>query len=165
MRIAFYPGSFDPPTNGHVDVLRAALVLADEVVVGIGRHPSKPGFLPFDERRALIGEIARGIDGEGAGEGCVSVVAFEGLVVEAARENGATLLVRGLRDGTDLDYEMQMSGMNGAMAPDVRTVFVPAAAATRHITATLVRQIHAMGGDVAPFVPPATLAALARHAT
>lgn len=161
MRIAFYPGSFDPPTNGHVDVLAAALALADEVVVGIGRHPSKPGFLPFDERRALIGEIADGV----AGEGRVSVVAFEGLVVEAARENGATLLVRGLRDGTDLDYEMQMSGMNGAMAPDVRTVFVPAAPATRHITATLVRQIHAMGGDVSPFVPAATLAALARHAT
>lgn len=161
MRIAFYPGSFDPPTNGHVDVLAAALALADEVVVGIGRHPSKPGFLPFDERRMLIGEIADGV----AGEGRVSVVAFEGLVVEAARENGATLLVRGLRDGTDLDYEMQMSGMNGAMAPDVRTVFVPAAPATRHITATLVRQIHAMGGDVSPFVPAATLAALARHAT
>lgn len=161
MRIAFYPGSFDPPTNGHVDVLAAALALADEVVVGIGRHPSKPGFLPFDERRTLIGEIADGV----AGEGRVSVVAFEGLVVEAARENGATLLVRGLRDGTDLDYEMQMSGMNGAMAPDVRTVFVPAAPATRHITATLVRQIHAMGGDVSPFVPAATLAALAHHAT
>lgn len=161
MRIAFYPGSFDPPTNGHVDVLAAALALADEVVVGIGRHPSKPGFLPFDERRALIDEIGDGM----AGEGRVSVVAFEGLVVEAARENGATLLVRGLRDGTDLDYEMQMSGMNGAMAPDVRTVFVPAAPATRHITATLVRQIHAMGGDVSPFVPAATLAALARHAT
>ena len=159
MATAFYPGSFDPPTNGHLDVLHGALAMADRVVVGIGRHPTKQGLLPFDERVAVI-EALDGIDASR-----VSVVAFEGLVVEAARANGATLLVRGLRDGTDLDYEMQMSGMNGTMAPDVRTVFVPAAPATRHITATLVRQIHAMGGDVSPFVPAATLAALARHAT
>ena len=159
MTTAFYPSSFDPPTNGHLDVLRAALALAGRVVVGVGRHPTKPGFLPFDERVRAIREMA-GADAER-----VSVVAFEGLVVEAAREHGATILLRGLRDGTDLDYEMQMSGMNAAMAPDVRTVFVPAAPATRHITATLVRQIHVMGGDVSPFVPPPTLAALARHAT
>ena len=166
-RTAFYPGSFDPPTNGHADVLEAALALADRVVVGIGRHPTKPGFLPHDERvavlREILSEILRGMAADDAER--VSVVAFEGLVVDAARGHGATILVRGLRDGTDLDYEMQMSGMNAAMAPGVRTVFVPAAPATRHITATLVRQIHAMGGDVSPFVPGATLAALARHAT
>ena len=161
MTTAFYPGSFDPPTNGHADVLRAALALADRVVVGIGRHPTKPGFLPHDERVAVIEALAAEM---GAGER-VRVVAFEGLVVNAATKHGASVLLRGLRDGTDLDYEMQMSGMNAAIAPDVRTVFVPAAPATRHITATLVRQIHAMGGDVSPFVPPATLAALARHAT
>ena len=159
MRTAFYPGSFDPPTNGHLDVLRGALAIADRVVVGIGRHPSKPGFLAFASRVDVLREIA------GADADRVEVVAFSGLVVDAAREHGATLLVRGLRDGTDLDYEMQMSGMNGAMAPGLRTVFLPADPATRHITATLVRQIHDMGGDVSPFVPAATLAALARHAT
>ena len=161
MTTAFYPGSFDPPTNGHVDVLTAALAMAGRVVVGIGRHPTKPGFLPFDERVAVLGTLAAEM---GAADR-VGVVAFEGLVVNAAREHGAALLVRGLRDGTDLDYEMQMSGMNGAMAPNMRTVFVPASPATRHITATLVRQIHTMGGDVSPFVPAPTLAALARHAT
>jgi pantetheine-phosphate adenylyltransferase len=76
-------------------------------------------------------------------------------VVEAARKAGATILIRGLRDAADFDYEMQMAGMNGTMAPDIRTIFLPASPAVRHITATLVRQIAGMGGDVAPFVPPA----------
>ena len=160
MRVAFYAGSFDPFTNGHLDVLRAGLAMADRVVVGIGRHPTKTGFLPVGERSGVIGRVAEGM---GAAER-VETVEFEGLVVEAVRDAGATLLLRGLRDGTDLDYEMQMAGMNGAMAPDVTTVFVPATPGTRHITATLVRQIAAMGGDVTPFVPQATLAALASRA-
>ena len=90
----------------------------------------------------------------------LSVVAFSGLVVDSAREHGARLLVRGLRDGTDLDFEMQMAGMNRQMAPDVQTVFVPAEPVSRPITATLVRQIAQMGGDVSAFVPAAVLEAL-----
>ena len=93
--------------------------------------------------------------------GDVSVVSFQGLVVEAAKEAGATVLVRGLRDGTDLDYEMQMAGMNRAMAPGITTVFAPAFPESRHITATLVRQIAKMGGDVTPFVPAVVQKALA----
>ena len=85
---------------------------------------------------------------------------FADLVVEAARRHGAGLLIRGLRDGTDLDYEMQMAGMNGAMAPDLQTVMLPASPEVRHITATLVRQIARMGGDVSAFVPPAVAARL-----
>ena len=92
--------------------------------------------------------------GESASER-VSIDAFDGLVVDAARKVGATVIVRGLRDAADFDYEMQMAGMNGAMAPDVRTVFLPASPGVRHITATLVRQIAGMKGDVAPFVPAA----------
>ena len=80
-------------------------------------------------------------------------MAFEGLVVEAARAAGASILIRGLRDSADFDYEMQMAGMNGTLAPGVRTVFLPSSPASRHITATLVRQIAALGGDVSPFVP------------
>ena len=90
----------------------------------------------------------------------IQVVAFDTLVVEAARRHDARLLVRGLRDGTDLDYEMQMAGMNRQMAPDVQTVFLPAGTASRPITATLVRQIAAMGGDVSAFVPKPVLTAL-----
>ena len=153
-RIALYPGSFDPITNGHLDVLEGALALADQVVVAIGVHSAKKGMFDFQERRALIMQCVPRHSER------VEVVAFDGLVVEFAHEVGASLMVRGLRDGTDLDYEMQLAGMNGAMAPQVRTVFVPAAPATRAITATLVRQIAQMGGDVTPFVPEPVAAAL-----
>jgi pantetheine-phosphate adenylyltransferase len=90
----------------------------------------------------------------------VGCVTFEGLVVEAARREGASFLIRGLRDGTDFDYEMQMAGMNGAMAGEVQTVFLPASPAVRPITATLVRQIAGMGGDVSRFVPASVAARL-----
>ena len=90
----------------------------------------------------------------------IEVTTFAGLAVDAAREQGAILLLRGLRDGTDLDYEMQMAGMNGAMAPDVQTIFMPASPGVRHITATLVRQIASMGGDISSFVPPEVAKAL-----
>jgi pantetheine-phosphate adenylyltransferase len=88
------------------------------------------------------------------------VTTFDDLVVTAAQRAGASLLIRGLRDGTDLDYEMQMAGMNGTMVPQVQTVFLPASPAVRPITATLVRQIAGMGGDVSPFVPPSVAARL-----
>jgi len=96
-----------------------------------------------------------------AREGCeLGTVAFSGLAIEAARAAGAGVIVRGLRDSTDFDYEMQMAGMNGAMAPELRTVFLPASSPVRPITATLVRQIAQMGGEVAPFAPPNIVAAL-----
>lgn len=158
-RIALYPGSFDPVTNGHIDILRQALDLADRVVVAIGIHPGKAPLFPFEDRVAMIAEVAR--EAFGAADAArLEVISFDGLVVEAARSAGADCLVRGLRDGTDLDYEMQMAGMNGAMAPEVRTLFLPASPDVRHITATLVRQIAKMGGDVRPFVPSHVVACL-----
>jgi len=157
-RIAFYSGSFDPITNGHMDVLKGALALADRIVVGIGIHPGKKPLFTFDERVELITQAAAAELGEGAAK--ISVVAFEGLVINAARENGASIMIRGLRDGTDLDYEMQMAGMNQTMAPDIQTIFLPASPGVRMITATLVRQIAAMGGDITPFVAKNVAAAL-----
>ncbi len=148
-QIGLYPGSFDPLTNGHIDVLHNALAVCDRIVVAIGVHPAKSPLFSAEERIEMIAQEA---DRLGVGE-FVTVTTFGGLVVDAAQSAGATLLIRGLRDGTDLDYEMQMAGMNGTMAPDVRTIFLPASPDVRHITATLVRQIAAMGGDVAPFVP------------
>ncbi len=159
-RVAYYPGSFDPLTNGHVDVLRQALALVDEVIVAIGIHPGKVPMFEFDERAAMIAQVSSSL-GEGGAER-VRVVAFDGLVVKAARDAGAQILVRGLRDGTDLDFEMQMAGMNGTMAPDIHTVFFPASPQVRAITATLVRQVASMGGDVSPFVPEPVLEALKR---
>jgi pantetheine-phosphate adenylyltransferase len=160
-RTALFTGSFDPVTNGHTDVIEAAALLCDRLVVAIGTHPGKTPLFSIDERKALI-EDACGP--EVARRGCqLEVATFAGLAVEAAREHGARVIVRGLRDGTDFDYEMQMSGMNGTMAPEVQTIFVPASPKVRHITATLVRQIAGMGGDVGAFVPPNVAEALARR--
>lgn len=160
-RTLLYSGSFDPVTNGHVDVLAQALDLADRVVVAIGMHPSKKPLFDFAERVAMIRETVADL---GVDPGRVEVIAFEGLVIDAARRVGAAGIVRGLRDGGDLDYEMQMAGMNGTMAPEVRTLFLPASPAVRHITATLVRQIAAMGGDVGAFVPRRVAERLAARA-
>ena len=158
MSVAFYPGSFDPLTNGHLDVLVQALQVAEKVVVAIGVHPGKVPMFTFEERAELI--RASLADALPAKAGGIDVVSFDNLVVDAARSHGAKLLIRGLRDGTDLDYEMQMAGMNRQMAPDVQTVFLPAGVASRPITATLVRQIAARGGDVGAFVPAPVLAAM-----
>ena len=152
--IAYYAGSFDPLTNGHLDVLMQAAKLADKLVIGVGIHPGKVPMFSFEERAEMINTVAS----ENGFE--VSVESFDNLVVDAAREAGASILIRGLRDGTDLDYEMQMAGMNGAMAPGLTTVFLPASPMVRAITATLVRQIAKMGGDVSPFVPSAVYDAL-----
>ena len=161
IRTALYTGSFDPLTNGHVAMLTAAGRLFDRVVVAIGVHPGKQPMFSVAERRALIEASCAAAVAEGA----LLVVTYDGLSVEAARAHGAVAIVRGLRDGTDLDYEMPMAGMNAAMAPEVQTLFLPAEPGVRHITATLVRQIARMGGDVAPFVPSPVVAALAKKAT
>ncbi len=159
-RIALYPGSFDPVTNGHLDILRQALALADEVVVAIGVHPGKAPLFSFEERVELIMQSSKEAFGADVADR-IRVISFENLVIETARQQGAQHLVRGLRDGTDLDYEMQMAGMNGTLAPDIQTVFLPASPASRHITATLVRQIAKMGGDAGAFVPAAVARPLA----
>ena len=158
-RTALYTGSFDPLTNGHVDVIGNAAALCDRLIVGIGAHPSKTAMFSPLERAALVETACAAM---ARAENCaLSVLVFDGLAVEAARKAGATMLVRGLRNGSDLDYEMAMAGMNRAMAPGIRTIFVPATPGTGHITATLVRQIATMGGDVSPFVPACVVTALA----
>jgi pantetheine-phosphate adenylyltransferase len=150
-RIAYYPGSFDPVTNGHLDVVRQAVGLCDRLVVAIGINPGKKPLFSVEERLAMIKDVFGPL---GAKAGCaIEAATYDNLTVAAAQKAGATIMIRGLRDGTDLDFEMQISGMNQTMAPDVQTVFLPASPGVRPITATLVRQIAAMGGNVAPFVP------------
>ena len=152
-RIALYPGSFDPVTNGHLDVVRHAVGLCDRLVVAIGVHPGKKPLFSVEERLEMLQEVFGPV---AAKAGCAfDCITFDDLAVTAAQRVGATILIRGLRDGTDLDYEMQMAGMNETMAPDVHTVFVPASPTVRPITATLVRQIAGMGGNVSNFVPKA----------
>jgi pantetheine-phosphate adenylyltransferase len=157
-RIALYAGSFDPVTNGHLDVVRSAARLADKLVLAIGVHPGKAPLFSAEDRLVMLEETCGPLV---RAAGCeFASVTFADLVVAAARRAGATVLIRGLRDATDFDYEMQMAGMNAAMAHDVQTVFLPASAAVRPITATLVRQIAGMGGDVSAFVPGSVAARL-----
>ena len=155
---ALFAGSFDPITNGHLDVVRSAARLADRLVLAIGVHPGKTPLFSADERLAMIDEVCAPL---ARAAGCeLSSITFSDLVVTAARRAGATILLRGVRDSTDFDYEMQMAGMNAAMAPEVQTLFLPAAPAVRPITATLVRQIASMGGDISSFVPAPVAARL-----
>jgi pantetheine-phosphate adenylyltransferase len=161
-RVALYAGSFDPVTNGHVDVVRHSARLVDRLVLAIGVHPGKAPLFSAQERLAMLEETCGPVARQAGCE--LSCITFADLVVDAARRAGATILVRGLRDGTDFDYEMQMAGMNAAMAPELETVFLPASPAVRPITATLVRQIAGMGGDVSAFVPAPVVARLKQKA-
>lgn len=162
-RIGFYSGSFDPVTLGHVDVIARAARLVDRLVIGVGVHPGKaPLFTPDEKIEMLKAETAA----ISAATGCeIRPVFFSNLTVVAAAAAGATHIFRGLRDGTDFDYEMQMAGMNLAMAPAIETVFLPASPGVRHIAASLVRQIAQMGGNVTPFVSAAVGARLAAKAS
>ncbi|MFY9874034.1 MAG: pantetheine-phosphate adenylyltransferase [Rhodomicrobium sp.] len=148
MRCGFYPGSFDPPTLGHFDIMKRGLRLFDRLVVGIGVHPSKTPMFTEAERVAMLREELERLGAVERGQ----VVLFRGLTVDAARQNGADFILRGLRDAADLGYEAQLFGMNRTMAPEIETVFLAASPGTAHITATLVRQIANLSGDVSPFV-------------
>lgn len=152
-RVGFYPGSFDPVTLGHADVLARASRLVDRLVIGIGVNPGKAPLFSDAERIAMLKVETRAIVEATGTE--IEMVTFGGLAIDAARAAGASVIFRGLRDGTDFDYEMQMAGMNGEMAPGLQTVFVAASPAVRHIAANLVRAVAIMGGDPSAFVSPA----------
>lgn len=153
MRCGFYPGSFDPPTLGHRDIMSRGLGLFDRLIVGVGVHPSKAPMFSDAERVAMLKDE---LDSLGASARS-DVVLFQGLTVDAARKNGALSILRGLRDAADLGYEMQLFGMNKGMAADIETVFLAASPGTAHITSTLVRQIASLKGDVSAFVSPLVL--------
>jgi pantetheine-phosphate adenylyltransferase len=151
-RIGFTSGSFDPPTNGHLDVIQRAARMVDSLVIGIGVHPGKTPLFTTQEKIEMLKAETAAVAKD---TGCrIEIVTFDNLTVDAAKAAGASLIFRGLRDGIDFDYEMQMAGMNGAMAPGIDTVFLPASPGVRHITGTLVRQIAMLGGSVAQFVSP-----------
>jgi pantetheine-phosphate adenylyltransferase len=155
--IGFYPGSFDPVTNGHLDVIERACRLVDRLVIAVGTHHSKQPIFAHEERLELLRRCVEPIGKRTDTE--FEVVDFGGLAVAAAREAGARVMIRGLRDTTDYNYEMQMVGMNAQMAPDIQTVFLPASPHVRHISASLVRQIAQLGGDISAFVPQIVLKA------
>ncbi len=150
-RTGIYPGTFDPMTNGHLDIIRRALTMVDHLVVAMGINATKAPMLSFEERAALIeaeaGPIAKKLGSR------ITTASFSGLVVDAADAHGANIIIRGLRGGVDYEYEAQMVGMNRIMNPRVETVFLAASPETQFISSTLVRQIASMGGDISRFVP------------
>lgn len=145
-RTALVAGSFDPVTNGHLDVIMRARALFPRVVVAVLVNPGKAPLLALEARLAVTRAAV-------AGQGNIEVVAFEGLLVDIARRHGATVVVRGLRSVSDYEHEWPMARMNAAMSSELETVFLPAAPAWAHVSSSLVRQIHSMGGSIAPFVP------------
>ncbi len=151
MRTGYYPGSFDPVTFGHLDIIARAARLVDRLVIGIGIHDGKKPVFSANERIEMLkGEIAKISATEGT---MIEVMTFDGLVVDAAHEVGAGVLIRGVRNSTDFEYEMPMAGMNARMRPKLQTVFLPASPEYSHIASNLVRQIALMRGDVSGFVP------------
>ncbi len=154
-RTGFYPGSFDPVTNGHVDIITRCANLVDELVLGVGVHPGKKSLLDEGQKISLLQTVCGPIS---AATGMnIRVETFDDLSVSAAQRVGASVIIRGLRDATDFDYEVQMGQMNAAMMPNIETVFLTASPATRMIASSLVKQIARMGGDISSFVPPEAL--------
>ena len=158
MRVGLYPGSFDPVTHGHVDIVRRAAQFVDRLVIAIGTHHDKHPLFTAKERVKLTSEVLEPVARKAGIE--LEVKTYDNLTVDAAKAARATIIVKGLRNADDFDYEMQMAGMNHALAPGIETVFLAASPDTRHIAASLVRQIAAMEGDVSPFVPPLVAKAL-----
>ena len=155
-RTAIYPGSFDPLTKGHEDLIRRSLSLADRVVVAVAVHPSKQPLFPVAERLALL-QAAMGDDPR------VAFESFDGLLAEFAKTVGASIVVRGLRAVSDFEYEFQMALMNRQLHPSLETVFLVPAVDLTYLSSSLVREVARYGGDVSALVHPAVAAALARR--
>jgi pantetheine-phosphate adenylyltransferase len=153
-KIALYPGTFDPITNGHTDLVRRAGKLFDQVVVAVASRPKKEPLFTLEERVALASEVLSEF-------GNVRVIGFSSLLVDCVREQGASVILRGLRAVSDFEYEFQMAGMNRHLAPDIETVFMTPADHVMLISSSLVKEIAALGGAVGDFVEPRVEAALA----
>lgn len=151
-----YPGSFDPITKGHTDLVRRASRLFGRVIVAVVATPNKPTVFSLDERLAMATTALRGKE-------TVNVERFDGLLVDFAQQHGAKAIIRGLRAVSDFDYEFQLAGMNRKLAPDIETLFLTPAEQYSYISSSLVREIAALGGDVSAFVDDNVVAELKRH--
>ena len=143
---ALFPGTFDPPTLGHLDLVRRAAALFGRVTVALAEHPKKSALFTYEQRLDLLLRCTADLEG-------VAVSRLQGLLVDGCRELGATVVVRGVRSGTDFDYEVGMAQTNRTLAPDVETVLLVPSPGLAHVSSTLVRQIASMGGDPGALVP------------
>jgi pantetheine-phosphate adenylyltransferase len=153
MRTAVYPGTFDPITLGHLDIIRRAAHLADRLVIGVTTNPSKSPMFTVEERLAMVEREAAAV-----GNGKVRVVAFDSLLMDFAEREGASMIVRGLRAVADFEYEYQMAGMNQQLNEEIETVFLMAAVSLQPIASNLVKEIARFGGNIDKFVTPAVAA-------
>ena len=148
VRIGVYPGTFDPVTLGHMDIIRRGAKLVDRLVVGVTTNPSKSPMFTLDERMAMVRREVASIHGD------IGVVPFDSLLMDFAEREGARVIVRGLRAVADFEYEYQMAGMNQQINPRVETVFLMADVALQPIASRLVKEIALYGGEIGKFVPP-----------
>lgn len=156
MRTAFYPGTFDPITNGHLDLIKRALRLFDRVIVAVGTGRDKEPMFTVDERLALIREAVRDVEG-------VELVSFDGLLVDAVRDAGAVAVIRGLREVSDFEYEFQMALMNRRLASEIETVFLMPNERYTYLNSTIVKEVARLGGDLSGLVPPGVLGELSKR--
>ena len=152
-RLAVYAGSFDPPTLGHLDLIERASALFSDVIVGIGRHPTRSPLFTMEERLDLVARASSHLPN-------VQVDAFDGLLIDFCKEKNARVIVRGLRAATDFEYELQIAHANADLCPEVDTIFLPTRTKHGFVSASLVREIASHGGDVSRYAPPNVCAAL-----
>ncbi len=151
--IGVYAGSFDPVTNGHLDVIKRGVALFDKIIVAVGVHPSRSPLFTLEERLTLLRESTSSLPN-------VSADSFEGLLIHYCERVEARVVIRGLRHTMDFEYELQIAQANTDMAPEVETIFLPTSLEWGFVTASLVREIASHGGDVSRYVPPAVAKAL-----
>ena len=157
MRIGVYPGTFDPITLGHMDIIRRAAHLVDRLVIGVTTNPSKSPMFSIDERLAMVQRETKGLDGD------IRIVSFDSLLMDFAEREGASMIVRGLRAVADFEYEFQMAGMNQQLNDDIETVFLMADVSLQPIASKLVKEIARFGGSIDKFVTPAVVEDVRRH--
>lgn len=143
---AVYPGSFDPVTYGHLDIIRRSRSLADELIVGVLSNKAKTPLFSVEERVKMLEEMTKNMPG-------VKVVPFEGLLIDFAKEMSAGIVVRGLRAVTDFEYELQMAQTNNKLSPELETVFLTTSLEYSYLSSTIVKEVAAFGGDISQFVP------------
>jgi pantetheine-phosphate adenylyltransferase len=154
-RVGVYPGTFDPVTLGHMDIIRRGATLVDRLVIGLTTNPSKSAMFSVEERLAMLRREVAGIEGD------IAVVTFDSLLMDFAEREGAGVIIRGLRAVADFEYEYQMAGMNQQLNDRIETIFLMADVALQPIASRLVKEIAMYGGDIRPFVPPAVATELA----
>ena len=153
-RIALYPGTFDPVTNGHLDIIYRASSLCDELIIGVAENVGKNPFFEISQRKSLIQDaVNQNFKNYKRRLGVIRVESFDNLLIDFARSNSVTMIIRGLRAVSDFDYEFQMAGMNARLANDIETIFLTASETHQFVASRFVKEIAILGGDISSFVP------------